>query len=121
MINHRLSAGDILGFYRLIIKICLRPEHVILARWIVKVFGWDPRSFFPDEQMPDAGYPVDKEQQQTQQLKHPNTNLQPLLKFHVSDDPTKTKESDQLQKTKELEFSIGSFAIDDHKPRIQIL
>tara|TARA_B110001450_G_C17507547_1_gene434992 strand:+ start:51 stop:716 length:666 start_codon:yes stop_codon:yes gene_type:complete len=71
--------------------------------------------------MPDAGYPVDKEQQQTQQLEHPNANLQPLLEFHVSDDPAETKESDQLQKTKKLELSIGSFAIDDHKPSIQIL
>ena len=64
---------------------------------------------------------MDKEQQQTQQLEHPNANLQPLLEFHVSDDPAETKESDQLQKTKKLELSIGSFAIDDHKPSIQIL
>ena len=68
------------------------PEFVALSRWIVKVARWHPGLLLSNQEVPSARDPVNKHEEEEEELDHTEANLETLLELEIPQDPTKSQQ-----------------------------
>jgi hypothetical protein len=70
------------------------------------VFGRDPDGVDFDDVVPDASNPVDKHEQEEEELQQTDSEFEALFEFQIPDNPSESQESDQLHQTEQLVLFI---------------
>ena len=83
--------------------VLLEDRHLIEVRMLlVKVFWRHPRVFLSYKHVPEAGDPVNNEEEHEEKLNDSNSDLEACFELHVSEHSSQPEQTNQFKEAKEL-------------------